>query len=184
MRDDEAEFFALLAVFASNSRIQTNQTMLRVYDQAVRPYGYVKALFALEKIMMENKTWQMPTPRQIIDAIEQKPSKNSEAIEVVGRIFQAIERVGYANSERAREYIGELGWQVVKRFGGWSYITSQMGVELDPSTSRAQMREAALSIMEISEHRSIDVPPALPEPKNEKLQAAIKLISNAKEMPK
>lgn len=181
----EVEFHGLLSVFASNSRVQLSQTMLRVYDLAVQPFGYERACRALEQLLMETKNWQMPPPKSIIEKIENKPSKLAEANEVAGRIMQSISKFGYNRGNDAKEFIGPLGWIVVERFGGWYNLCVDMGVGLDPSSSRAQMRDSALSLLELSEHRNLDEAPALPAPKeNNKLQSAIKLIAQAKEIPK
>lgn len=180
----ELEFHQLLNVMAANSRVQLTQTMLKIYDKAVEPFGYERACKALEKLMLETKVWQMPTPKALIDSIDSRPSRIAEANEVAGRIIQSVSKFGWSSPEQARQYIGELGWSVVQRFGGWGYLCEGLGMSIDVSSTRAQMRDSALSIMEISEHRSINEPPSLEYTPNKQLESTVKLLASAKGMPK
>ncbi len=180
----EVEFHALLNLFATNAKVQINQTMLRVYDIAISPYGYESGVAALQSLMLETKIWQMPTPNSIIEKIKNKPARVSDANEIAGRIMESLSEFGYSHSLRAREYIGDLGWMVVKRFGGWAYLCSEVGVTLNTATTRAQLREMALSLMDINEKRGLDEAPQLESPAGGKIQSAISLIANAKSMPK
>lgn len=180
----EVEFHALLNLFATNAKVQINQTMLRVYDIAISPYGYEVGVAALQSLMLETKIWQMPTPNSIIEKIKNKPARVSDANEIAGRIMESLSEFGYSHSLRAREYIGDLGWMVVKRFGGWAYLCSEVGVTLNTSTTRAQLREMALSLMDINEKRGLDEAPQLEAPAGGRIQSAISLIANAKSMPK
>ena len=179
----EHEFHALLNLFASNARVQLSQTMLRIYDKAVYPFGYKEACESLEKLMLEVKTWQMPTPHQLIEKIKNKPSNISEANEVASRIIEAISRHGYSNIKDAKNYIGDLGWLVVNRFGGWLYLCSEMGSSINVATTRAQMRDAALSILDIGSKRSLDEAPQLPSIENPQLAATVKSLVDKKGFP-
>lgn len=181
--NSEFEFHKLLNVFAHNSKVQLTQEMIAIYDIAVEPFGYERAVVAMKKLIMECKSWQMPTPQAIVEKISNKPSRISEANEVAGRIMQSITDFGYSRGAEARQFIGELGWLVVRRFGGWSTLCCDMGISLNPSTARAQMRDIALGIMDISEHRPIDEAPQLGEP-NKRLENAVKLLAAGKEIKK
>lgn len=177
----ELEFHKLLNVFAHNSKTQLSQEFISIYDSAVEPFGYERAVAALKILIMECKSWQMPTPQSIIDKINKRPSRVSEANEISGRIMQAIPDFGYTRGSEAREFIGELGWMVVKRFGGWSSLCCDMGLTLNPSTARAQMRDIALGIMDISDHRDISEPLQI-ENQDKRLESAVKLLAAGKEI--
>lgn len=179
----ELEFHALLNAFAANARVQLTQPMLKVYDLAVGQYGYEKACKALQSLMIEAKSWQMPTPKMIVDKIESKPPLLAIANDVVGKIFEAVSRFGYANPDQAKEYIGPLGWSVIKRFGGWEYFCSTLGHKLELSATRAQMRDGILSTMELTKYEEIEKVEEIELFRDEnKIVSAIKFIT--KEMPK
>jgi hypothetical protein len=180
----EADFHHLLNVFAHNSKTPLSQMLIAIYDKAMEPYGYERAVAAMNILIMECRSWQMPTPHQIVEKINNKPSRISEANEVAGRIMQAISDYGYTRGSEAHDFIGDLGWQVVRRFGGWTSLCCDMGLTLDPSSSRAQMRDIALALMDINDHRSIEEAPKLTHSGDKKLDTAVKLLATSKEMPK
>jgi hypothetical protein len=65
-----------------------------------------------------------------------------EAEECAARIFESIRKFGYQAGSEARKFMGELAWDVVDGFGGWSNLctSNNLGNE---ATLRAQMRNMA-----------------------------------------
>lgn len=177
----EVKFHEYLNIFAQNSRANLSQPMLEVYDMAVKDFGYERACVAMKALLMETKSWQMPTPAMIVAKIENKPSRYAEATEVAGRIVQAVDKFGYNRGEEAKAFIGEVGTIVVQRWGGWARLCEVLGLHISEDTARAQMRDSALAVMEISTHRSLDEAPQLESSK--KLESAVKLLSDARRMP-
>lgn len=82
-----------------------------------------------------------PLPAQVRELINPTPTPEQIAREAVSRVQEAISRFGYCNSEQAKSFIGELGWGVVKSYGGWSSVCERMGVNLSFDTFAAQARE-------------------------------------------
>lgn len=176
----EQEFHGLLAIFATNSKVSLNQVMIRVYDKAVEPYGYENASKALTILMNEVKSWQMPTPKQITDKIEMKASPLEAANQIVGKIFESVSRFGYMQATETKEYVGTIGWEVIKQFGGWSHICQELGLSLDKASSRAQMRDLALSLL----NKGSSAITSLEYEDKKQIPAFIKLLSSSKEVPK
>ncbi len=174
------EFHSLLAIIATNAKVQLNQATLTFYDNAIKPIGYEKAHKALLILMGEIKGWQMPTVKQITDKMEMKTPSLETANSIVGLIFEAVPKFGYMRSTEAKEYIGPIGTVVVQQFGGWSELCCELGVTLDKSSTRAQMRDLALSLLnkEISYNEM-----QLDHQEKPKL-GFINLLSKAKEVPK
>lgn len=178
----ELEFHSLLAMFATQSKVNLSQVMLRVYDRAVEPFGYERACVALEKIAQEIKNWQMPTPQQLIEKMESRPSKISLANEIAGKIFEAVDKFGWSNSQGAKSFVGDIGWKVVNSFGGWMTICES---SKDHGQMRAQMRDMALGFMDISEKAEMAEEFAhLSYEEKPQLNSAVKILANAKAMPK
>ncbi len=96
------------------------------------------------------KNTQFPLPAQIRGVVAPELDPDSIAREVAARITAAIPKYGYANSIDARAYIGEIGWSIVERQGGWPYICERHGVSIDPTAFQAQTRELAKSDLKFS----------------------------------
>lgn len=92
-----------------------------------------------------NKT--SPLPAQIRALI--KPQANSRQIaqEIANRCFGAIRRFGYTKPQQARAFIGELGWRLIERRGGWVHHC-QNTMESDIPILTAQFRDAISSYAE------------------------------------
>lgn len=91
------------------------------------------------------KNTQFPLPAQIRGVVSPAIDPDSAAREIASRINHAVVKFGWANAPEAHSYIGELGWDIVNRSGGWSYICQNLGVQLDPGVFSAQVRELAKS---------------------------------------
>lgn len=73
-----------------------------------------------------------------------KPSENNNTLEaqtVVDKILEANNQFSSYDQKSARAHIGELGWYVVERFGGWDCVTNLQYSEI--GTARAQLRRIA-----------------------------------------
>jgi len=98
---------------------------------------------AYEKYRKADKLFKFPMPAQIIAIMCPEPSEENLAREIASKISQAVTKFGWPNADDAKNYIGEIGWRVVERRGGWSYICQNLGVSIDPMTFEAQSRELA-----------------------------------------
>jgi hypothetical protein len=88
--------------------------------------------------------------------------RRDEALEASNRIVQALSSYGWTNPERARQFIGELGWRVVEREGGWENVCRAVQSYDDLGTLKAQWRELARSILARADSGRGDQAPALP----------------------
>jgi len=66
-----------------------------------------------------------------------------EAQTVADKILEANAQFSSYDQKNAREYVGELCWFVVERFGGWDCVTNLTYSEM--GTARAQLRKIAES---------------------------------------
>ena len=88
---------------------------------------------------------RFPLPGQIRALVEPAVDPESAAREIASRINHAIVKFGWANASAAEAYVGEVGWNIVNRSGGWSHLCQNHGVTLDPGVFQAQVRELAKS---------------------------------------
>ena len=91
--------------------------------------------------------------------------------EAAARIIAAVSRYGYNNPKEAEEYIGELGWHVVKLSGGWVNVCESLTNSNTPQLS-SQYRSLALAQAKKSLSGRTK-PPALPASKNPQLRKAL-----------
>jgi len=84
-----------------------------------------------------------PLPAQIRELVSPGEFIGPEvqAREIAARIIGAITKFGWANPSEAKGYIGPSGWDAVGRQGGWRHLCENVGVNIQPTTLQAQMRD-------------------------------------------
>ncbi len=132
----------IYGITQSNEAVMYQANLLREFDLQ-------KVIQAFDKFMVSNKTNRPPTPAHIIELINPIESLAAKADIIISRIETAIRRFGYTEPEEAKEYIGELGWQIVQFRGGWNYLCQHLGTNLLPGgTFHAQARETVKALIE------------------------------------
>jgi hypothetical protein len=122
-------------------------------------------LEALKRVMIElrrdRRITRFPLPAELLHRIKPVLTDDQLAREAVSRIVTAAARFGSYRPEQARDYVGQLGWEVVKRAGGWEAVCKDMPVGGDP-TATAQWRELAKSVMDQDRAGVLGQAPGLP----------------------
>lgn len=133
---------------------------MQTHDLADLPFDAVAQAYANYRRNPKHRT--APLPADILEAVNPGKIINPEhdAIEASNRIVQAMSRYGWTNEERAQEFIGELGWMIVQREGGWRDLC-QRTTNDDLPILKAQWRELAKSLRSRAESGRLDQPPAL-----------------------
>lgn len=176
------DLFQRLTILAQFCNQSISKEMLNFYDSVLSVYGYDKAVGAIDKIItMRRGRDFFPSPADIAKVIQPQLDPDDEAREAASRIIGAISKYGQYNPGAAKEYIGELGWAVVNRFGGWMNICI-MDIEESTTTMQAQFRDLAKSIYRRAE-LGIYTAPKLPS--NQGMIAISEIVkSSIKEIPK
>lgn len=102
-------------------------------------------------------------------------TSQENAVEVADRIAGAISAHGYTNPQIARQAIGELGWLLVERLGGWREVCHSIQSYDQLATFKAQWRNSLIS-MQNKLNRGDIYPPALPERRSNGLQSAASIL--------
>lgn len=156
------EFLKRLAVLADLCGKDLSPDVLRMYDKLLEPLGYPALCVAVEQIILDrNDRDPFPSPRTIKEKLHPKVDDDALAIEAASRVIGAISKFGYCNPSEARAYVGELGWAIVDREGGWVALCEKVESRQLPSL-RAQWRDLAKSILKRARNDSDDRPPSLP----------------------
>jgi len=157
--------------------------VLKMQIEDLSDLNFNQVVYALSKYRTDAKNNTWPRANKIREIINPTRTHETMANESASRIRKAISDYGWCDPTGARNYIGELGWQVVNRAGGWQYICENHGVLLSPLTFHAQARDLAKSICESEILGFGDQPVALPDAKNKAgINDVIKLLSEQKSL--
>lgn len=99
-------------------------------------------LGAIRAYSLDGKNRFFPLPAQLRDLILKDPDNEAKAIEAIERIKMAISMFGYCKESKALEYIGPIGWQIVRGYGGWSQICESDFVLNNAALAQARNRVA------------------------------------------
>lgn len=139
--------------------ISTNA--LTIMLNAIEDLDTEKVIIALNNWARTSKQTRYPLPSEIREIVNPILSTDALAKESSARIQQAISKFGYMQPNLAKEFIGEIGWNVVERFGGWVYICENHGVDLNPLTFLAQARDLAKAQIELGQNKLNGAAPML-----------------------
>lgn len=138
----------IIGTFAyyNNSRVPAD-AVVEMYLEDLNDLPEQEAIVGYHTYRRNPKNKTFPLPAQIREILrpELSISPEAKAREIAARISGAIVRFGYPNPSGARSFIGEDGWAIVERQGGWSYLCENMGVNVDPGTYQAQTRDLLIS---------------------------------------
>ncbi len=112
------------------------------------------------------KHTRFPLPAALRAIAIPEDDPEGAAREAAARIIGAVEKNGWPNPDRARAYIGELGWAVVQRLGGWPSICQTLD-QTDIGVFQAQARDLAKVLHGKSKSGTLDEAPGLPQPETQ-----------------
>lgn len=133
----------LLLGLAEYFRFQiTSRELLNAYVEDLEDLDLNALGVAIKRARRESKFF--PLPAVIREYI--LGSTKDEAQEAAGKIVEAIHKFGWPNPDKARALIGELGWKVVEREGGWENLCKSIQDYSELGMRKAQWRELAGAI--------------------------------------
>lgn len=142
---EKLQLRGLWAMYAAYYRQQLPDEVFVMYADDLADLAFEPVKAALEAYRRNPKNRSLPIPADIRATLEPQIDPDSAAREIAARITAAIPKFGWCNGAEARVYIGEVGWQVVCDQGGWTHICQHHGLELNPSSFQAQVRDLARS---------------------------------------
>lgn len=141
-----------------------SEPLLEMYLGDLADLPEAEVIVAYQAYRRDPKQRGFPLPSQIRSIVRPEISDDTLAREAAARIPEAIRMFGYASPKEAQFFIGDAGWSVVRRFGGWEYICENHGLNLNPSTFLAQARDLAKAHIELSKAGRLGEAPSLPSP--------------------
>lgn len=147
-----------------------SEPVLRMYAEDLEGLDPRAVVKAYRQYRRNPKHTQFPLPAQIRSLIEPAQDDDSAARDAASRIIGAVRKHGYTQPQEAHAFIGEVGWSVVSRLGGWVALCQSMN-DRDVPTLTAQFRDLATSVIKRTRMGQGDVPPALPAPEFKSLES-------------
>jgi hypothetical protein len=146
MNPKRTQIMAMFVALGEFYRVEVKRHQAEMYAKAVEDLLPEQIARAMETVQKTSRFFPMPVEIREIAL----GSTKDEALEAANRIVEAMHRFGWPNPDRAKAFIGELGWRVVEREGGWTALCSNCDAERLP-TLKAQWRELAAATLRRSE---------------------------------
>lgn len=157
MNDEKqkTEFWLNLAAYY-RQKIPDPVIKMYVYDTKDTPLGELRGAF--EAYRQGPQAAFFPLPAVLKNIINPPVDEFAEANECATKIFEAIRKFGYNESQKAREFMGELAWQCVEGMGGYYHFCTSTNMGNDGMV-RAQIRDIAKSkIIRANQGRANQLP--------------------------
>lgn len=136
---------ALLLGLAKYYREQMDDERLSMFAEDLSDLSIEELAIAIKQA--KHTITKMPFPSQLRAFVGRAQISNEDQAQLISTdILAAISKFGYTNQEKAKEFLGDLGWGVVQRQGGWSNLCSLVD-DQNFTTFRAQLRGIALSFL-------------------------------------
>jgi hypothetical protein len=132
---------------ASYYNRQLSEQVLEMYIEDLADLDPTAVIAAYRAYRRNPKNLVFPLPAQIRALVAPDVDPESAAREIAARITGAITKFGWCNATEARAFIGEVGWGIVERQGGWMHLCQNHGVTIQPSAFQAQVRDQAASAL-------------------------------------
>ena len=127
-----------------------SEQTLEMYVDVLSQWPPEQVLAAGREYVRNPKNTRFPIPPHTIMPQTHQADAKDLARDTAMRIQYAVTKFGWNNSRAAKEYIGETGWRVVERFGGWEYLCQNLGLDLQVGTFIAQCRDAIESSVNLT----------------------------------
>lgn len=123
--------------------VQMSEVKLKILAEELVDLPIEQVIRAYDFFRREPNRRQMPMPADVRARVAPSHITNDQfALEASNKIVEAMSKFGWTNPERAEQFMGPIGWEVVKREGGWAQICERTKNE-DLPILKAQWRELA-----------------------------------------
>lgn len=161
-REREAKIIQAVGVVAATTGKELDDWGLSIYVEDLSQFEGEAFARVLHRLRAAYKERTLPTVKELEDAALQRATGKNDVDEAVARICTAIRTIGGNNHVRAMEFVGELGWAIVSRYGGWQAVCS-VETEKDLAVMRSQMKSTGESVRERASLGVLSQAPALPD---------------------
>lgn len=140
-QNERAQLLEYVAALSAYYQRPLSDIVLKMYADDLNDLPLNDILKAYDGYRRDPKNRTMPLPAQIRAILAPEPDTESMSREIVARILEAQDRFGYTWPAEAKQFIGEVGWSVVRAYGGWENFCSGLGQDFTVDAFSAQARE-------------------------------------------
>ena len=157
------------AVAAEYFQRPVSDVVARMYAADVADLPSAAVLRAMQELRREPKRRTLPLPAEVRAQVMRHTQGNGPAVaeQVAARIAGAVSRFGYTGAARARQYMGEVGWEACEELGGYVALCQRLKAD-EMGTFFAQSREICRAILDRGP-RQTEQRTALPEAQQKRL---------------
>lgn len=113
--------------------------------------------FAILKYRSDGRNERFPLPAKLLEIVKPTETELDLGQEVASKVIGAVSKFGSYRGAEARTWIGEIGWECVKRMGGWVTICAEL-TEENKGTFFAQIRGLAQTLNKQAKAGTLDQP--------------------------
>jgi hypothetical protein len=158
MKKQIVEILEHLAIYYRETLSPIQLAMYAEDLSSLTPDQLVKAV-KLYRQNPENRFF--PIPAALIAIINPVNSELDDGRDVASKVIGAISKFGSHRALDAKNYIGEIGWECVKRMGGWQNLCSELSDD-NKGIFNAQIRDLAMTLKKKSVNGTIATPQDFP----------------------
>jgi hypothetical protein len=182
--DHRAEFAKTLALLATLANVTLTAEVMELYFTELSDHPAEDVIRIMrEYARATNPRTGLPTIDAISEKIRPKLSAKDYASEISFKAIEAISKHGWCNGDRAREELGDLGWEVVRRMGGWNNLCEQSD-HTPLSILEAKTREIARIVVAQSQGAEFERPRLASSEVSKGIGEVIRFLSEGKPFEK
>ena len=140
---------AWVGMYAFYGRDLTDEQLV-LQVNSLRELSFDDVMTALKRYKNNLKNARPPIPAQIVELIHPQAEVDDLARDASARIIGAVSKYGWPNPKEAEEYIGSLGWEVVRRVGGWTTVCEMVSPS-NVTGLQAQWRDLSATILKLGD---------------------------------
>lgn len=161
---DRREIGRIVAALAEYYDKVLSATQLAMYVEDLLDLDAEQLTRAVREYRQDPKNDRFPLPAKLKALIRPPETLDAEAREAAARVITAVSRCGPYQPALAREYVGSLGWEIVKQQGGWLAVCEMLSSYDVIPTLQAQWRDLAMALGRRARIGSLSNAPELPAP--------------------
>lgn len=137
--NNEENLTSKIIALAAYYRETISTDQLLMYAEDLQCLSFEELSIAIKSYRMNPKNKFFPLPSALIDLVRPFESNEDEGRLAAAKIIGAISKFGWNNPDKAREFIGEVGWNAIQILGGWTALCESTDDD-NKSTVSAQLR--------------------------------------------
>ncbi|WP_186650303.1 hypothetical protein [Fluviispira vulneris] len=120
MNDFEKKCAIIIREICQRSERSLSENFIKSWLKSCIKLGEKKAMYALGEIYKKAKQgYQIPS---IFEFEQLAESETEPSMQIAERIIKGMSTIGAYNNDKAKEFIGDIGWKIVQKNGGWQEL--------------------------------------------------------------